>query len=468
ELVRLDRTHEAAGRDSIERGEVAAAVLNGGMATRFGGVVKGIVEAVDGRSFLEWKLLDAEHAGIPMVVMNSFATDEATREFVSALEVPPPLFFTQSVSLRLNPDGSLFVDADGTAAPYAPGHGDFVASLRREGILEELRARGVRLLLLSNVDNLAARVDPAVVGAHLAGGRPVTLEVTEKAPGDTGGAPALVDGQPMAVEGFRFPSDFDQDQIPVFATNCFVFDVDVLDRDYDLTWLYVEKEIAGRRAVQLEQLVNEVTRFQPTTFVRVPRTGLQGRFFPVKTPADLEAAREPLRELLLIGMKESSQDPREHPSFDRAKWFLLAEAVSDVQGIWEPLWLFRGGLDDLIPLPRLDESGQQLWAEVILRELYEAGLIAFFRSSWVGDQPADAENDALRLDAAGVEAALASDHWRTVPVGDTHIWFTVTPQGEETYYALPPQDASTGADTVFSRLRERWFLWRRANRTRRD
>ena len=109
-LVPLDRALVQKGREAIDRGEVAAAVLNGGMATRFGGVVKGIVEAVDGRSFLEWKLLDAERAGVPMVVMNSFATDEATREFVSALKVTPPLFFTQSVSLRLNRDGSLFAD----------------------------------------------------------------------------------------------------------------------------------------------------------------------------------------------------------------------------------------------------------------------------------------------------------------------------------------------------------------------
>lgn len=298
QLTQLDRAHEAAGREAIERGEVAAAVLNGGMATRFGGVVKGIVEAIDGRSFLEWKLLDAERARVPAVVMNSFATDEATREFVAGLEVPPPLFFSQSVSLRLNPDGSLFADDEGNPVPYAPGHGDFVPSLRREGVLEELRARGVRLLLLSNVDNLAARVDPAVVGAHLGGGKPVTLEVTEKAAGDTGGAPALVDGRPMAVEGLRFPPGFDQSRIPVFATNCFVFDLDALDRDYDLTWLYVEKEVSGRPAVQLEQLVNEITRFQPTTFLQVPRSGPQGRFFPVKTPEDLEAAREPLRQLL--------------------------------------------------------------------------------------------------------------------------------------------------------------------------
>ena len=297
-LVPLDRGLVHKGQKAIDRGEVAAAVLNGGMATRFGGVVKGIVDAVDGRSFLEWKLLDAEQAGVPMVVMNSFATDETTREFVSGLEVPPPLFFSQSVSLRLNRDGSLFADDEGNAVPYAPGHGDFLHSLRRDGVLAELRARGVRLVLLSNVDNLAARVDPAVVGAHLAGGRPVTLEVTAKAPGDTGGAPALVDGRPIAVEGFRFPRGFDQSRISVFSTNCFVFDLDALDRDYDLTWLYVEKEVDGRPAVQLEQLVNDVTRFQATTFLQVPRTGPQGRFFPVKTPADLEAAREPLRELL--------------------------------------------------------------------------------------------------------------------------------------------------------------------------
>ena len=36
----------------------------------------------------------------------------------------------------------------------------------------------------------------------------------------------------------------------------------------------------------------------PTTYLRVPRVGVRGRFVPIKTPADLEAARGPLRELL--------------------------------------------------------------------------------------------------------------------------------------------------------------------------
>ena len=89
--------YRALGEAAIRRGEVVAAVLNGGMATRFGGVVKGIVDAYGGRSFLEWKLLDAERSGVALVVMNSFATDEATRAFVRENRLHEPLFFTQSV-----------------------------------------------------------------------------------------------------------------------------------------------------------------------------------------------------------------------------------------------------------------------------------------------------------------------------------------------------------------------------------
>lgn len=306
ELVPLDGSTRDEGLAAFAAGEVAVCVLNGGMATRFGGVVKGIVEAVDGVSFLEVKARDAAHAAratgsdVPFVVMNSFATDAATRSFVRERGVPDPLLFTQSVSLRLTPSGDLFFDDDGTASPYSPGHGDFLRAIRDTGALADLRERGIRFLMLSNVDNLGARPDPAVVGAHLRAGRAVTSEVAAKEPGDKGGSPTLVDGRTIVVEGFRYPPDFDQDTIRVFATNSFVLDLDALEREYPLTWFYVEKAVAGRTAVQLEQLVNEISSFVPTLYLEVPREGPRGRFFPVKTPDDLAAAREPLRELLSV------------------------------------------------------------------------------------------------------------------------------------------------------------------------
>jgi UTP--glucose-1-phosphate uridylyltransferase len=298
------------GLTAIRSGQVAMAVLNGGMATRFGGAVKGIVEALNGRSFLEWKLLEAERVAqaaggeVPCIVMNSFATDQPTRDFLDTLDetLSEPLLFTQSVSLRLNRDGSLFLDEAGRASPYAPGHGDFPSSLLRTGTLAALRARGVQQVMLSNVDNLGARVDPLVAGMHLLAGRPMTVEVTPKAAGDAGGAPAMVDGRVIVVEGFRFPPGFDQDSIPVFNTNSFVFDLDALEADVPLTWFYVEKGVAGRTVVQLERLVNELSSFMPTTYLEVPREGPRGRFFPVKQPEDLEAVRPRLREMLETGL----------------------------------------------------------------------------------------------------------------------------------------------------------------------
>ena len=90
------------------------------MATRFGGVVKGAVEALDGRSFLSWKLGEtarlAEALGveIPVALMTSFQTEDETRVHVGGLGVPEPLWFSQFVSLRLTEDGELFLDGGRT------------------------------------------------------------------------------------------------------------------------------------------------------------------------------------------------------------------------------------------------------------------------------------------------------------------------------------------------------------------
>jgi UTP--glucose-1-phosphate uridylyltransferase len=304
------------GEEAIARGEVGCVVLAGGMATRFGGAVKAGVDALPGHSFLALKLRDvrgvAERsrrrfpgAKVPVFAMTSFATDaEVTRlgaELTS--EAAPFRTFVQSVLLRLTPEGELFREADGSPSPYAPGHGDLVDALRRSGVLAEFRRAGGRILVLSNVDNLGATLDPAVVGAHLRareGDRPaaITVEVTSKEPGEKGGAPARVDGKPQVVEAFRFPQDFDQDAIPVFNTNTLLLDAAAVDRDFDLTWFAVDKQVNGRPCVQLERLVGELTAFLPCAFLRVPRYGVEGRFQPAKDPDELARRRPDLEAIL--------------------------------------------------------------------------------------------------------------------------------------------------------------------------
>jgi UTP--glucose-1-phosphate uridylyltransferase len=291
------------GLAALRRGEVAQVVLAGGMATRFGGVVKAVLTAVDGMSFLEAKLVQTSAlerevgVSVPVALMTSFATDEAIREHVAERGLGDPLVFNQFVSLRLDAEGELFRDGSGGASLYAPGHGDLFGALGRSGTLAALRERGVRVVTVSNVDNLGARVDPVVVGAHLAAGTPLTCEVARKE-GDMGGAPVRVDGRLQLVEGPRFPASFDQELAPVFNTNTALFDIDALDVEYDLSWLYVLKDVEGRPAVQLERLYHEVSAFVSTQYLEVPRRGWHGRFLPIKTPADLERAEGDLRALV--------------------------------------------------------------------------------------------------------------------------------------------------------------------------
>lgn len=300
------RELEARGRDALRSGRVGAVVLAGGMATRFGGVVKAGVEAVEGRTFLDLKLSDVtrlaerEAARIPIYVMTSFATHDEVERLSRALETPhaPVRCFPQYISLRLAPDGSLFHEPDGSLSPYAPGHGDLSFALRRAGLLDGFVQQGGRLLYMSNVDNLGATLDPAVIGAHLRSGAEITAEVVRKERGDKGGAPARVDGAPQIVESFRFPADFDQDSIPVFNTNSFVLDATKLDRDFPLTWFVVRKKVEGLDAIQFERLVGELTAFLPTAFLEVERHGADGRFQPVKDPDELDRRRAEITALL--------------------------------------------------------------------------------------------------------------------------------------------------------------------------
>ncbi len=299
-IERIDALPEAerarmreAGREALARGEIAVAVLNGGMATRFGGRVKGLAEAVGGRSFLEIKLAQARAQGpVPFLIMNSFATHQATLAFLAAQglrERVRPLL--QSVSLRLTPMGELFREASGSISPYAPGHGDFLEVIKTSGQLAELRASGVRSVLLSNVDNLGAELDPLVVGYHLLRERPLTVELAETKGGDVGGTVARVQGKVRVVEGLCFPPGFNFERVRFINTNTFVISLDALAPDHPLSWLYVEKTADGRAAVQMERLIGELSAFVSSGYLASPRDGAQGRFFPVKTPEDLERLR---------------------------------------------------------------------------------------------------------------------------------------------------------------------------------
>lgn len=290
------------GGAAIGRGELGVAILNGGMATRFGGVVKGVVDVLfPGRSFLQLALQDVaqaqqRHGGLVQVfLMNSFATDAATKEHFErhhnfGLDKAQIHHFNQSVSVRLEKSGELFLTQSGKVSPYGPGHGDFPAAFRQQ-VLSPFRNAGGKHVFVRNVDNLGARISPLVLGHHIKSQCETTCEVVAKHKGDVGGAPYMMDGKMQIVEQIRYPDGFDASIVDVFNCNTFTFCASALDRDFGLGWYYVEKLVEGRKAVQVEHLIGEVTRELKTNYLRVPRSGADSRFFPIKTPEDLNALR---------------------------------------------------------------------------------------------------------------------------------------------------------------------------------
>ena len=290
----------ALGEAALRRGEYALVVLAGGMATRMGGVVKALVDAIPGKSFLDLRLREVEvlreryGAVAPLWLMTSQSTDEKIRAALGGqLKGDDVATFRQELSLRLTPKGDVFLGADGRPSEHAPGHGDLPDALKRSGLLERFVARGGKTLMMSNVDNLGGTIDPLILGFHLAHGLPVTSEVVDKLGSDRGGIPVRVDDKPCVLEEFRIPPSFDPASVRVFNTNVFHFDAKaLLELDMPFTFFTVTKKVEGSSVIQFERLVNEVTSALPTKYLHLPRTGDHSRFLPVKDNDEL-AARVP-------------------------------------------------------------------------------------------------------------------------------------------------------------------------------
>lgn len=279
------------GRQALDGGQIGVVILAGGMATRFNyDKPKGVFPIFEGKSFLQLKLEAVKALGkpVPIYLMTSFATDDAIREHLEAngyFGLDPALVhrFKQYMMPRLAPDGGFFMQ-DGERSLAAPGHGDFPYAFKASGLLEAFRAAGGRYLCFSNVDNLGATVDLAIVGGHAASGKEMTVEVAPKNPGDQGGAPARVGGRLQLVEGFAFPPGFPHDQVDVFNTANYVFSADALARELELPWYVVEKKVDGQKVIQFEHLAGDLSAVLPARYVRVDR---EERFLPVKNVEDV-------------------------------------------------------------------------------------------------------------------------------------------------------------------------------------
>ena len=291
----------ARGEEAMKEGQLAFCTMAGGMATRMGGIVKALAEVTGGHTFLDMRLAENRTAStlagrpVPLWLMTSEATHDAILQALAKASAPSHVAaFRQNLSLRLTPDGALFIGDDGQPSEHATGHGDLVDALRRSHLLDRFLASGGKYVWITNVDNLGASIDPVVLGQFIEAvdrGTDVQCEVCRKE-GDKGGIPVHAEGKLQVLEEFRLPPEFDPTTVSVFNTNTFLVRAEPLAK-HPLTWTYfeVEKKVDGRPAIQFERLLQEITAQMPSVYLEVSRDGAASRFLPVKDFDELAKRR---------------------------------------------------------------------------------------------------------------------------------------------------------------------------------
>jgi UTP--glucose-1-phosphate uridylyltransferase len=173
--------------------------LNGGLGTSMGlSKAKSLLEVKDGYNFLDviakqvLSLRKIHGTDIPLVLMNSFNTEEDSRahlERYPELESDIPLSFLQHKFPKvLQEDLS---PAEWPSEPdlewNPPGHGDIYWALSTSGMLDKLLARGFKYAFISNSDNLGGTMDVTALGYFASSDFPFMMEVAEKTGADSKG-----------------------------------------------------------------------------------------------------------------------------------------------------------------------------------------------------------------------------------------------------------------------------------------
>ncbi|MGD9053441.1 MAG: UTP--glucose-1-phosphate uridylyltransferase [Desulfobacterales bacterium] len=302
------KKYAAAGRQVLQ--QCVRIVLNGGLGTTMGLTgPKSLIEAKNGKNFLEIILQQADHNGVRLALMNSFNTHAATREALARVNPPrAPLQFIQHKFPKIQQ-----TDLQPATWPghpelewNPPGHGDVFTALHTSGMLARLLKDGIRYAFIHNLDNLGAQMDSGLLGYFAEHQFPFMMEVAEKTPADIKGGHLARhrNGRLILREAAQCPKDEisafqDITRYRFFNTNNIWINLEALSTLFEkqhtlhLPMILNPKTVDPRNenspaVYQVETAMGAaISLFDGATAVQVPRS----RFFPVKSCNDLLALR---------------------------------------------------------------------------------------------------------------------------------------------------------------------------------
>lgn len=286
--------------------ELTVCRLNGGLGTSMGCVgPKSAIEVKNGLSFLDLivdqiQTLNQKYgSSVPLVLMNSFNTDQDTQKIIGKYNGMLPIYtFQQNRFPRLRNDSLLPLSKQrfGNRCSYPPGHGDFYQSIMRTGVLDQLIKAGKKYMFIANADNLGASVDLRILNQMKKTGAPFIMEVTEKSRADVKGG-TLIRTQNRSLrllELAQVPKDYVEEfksikKFKMFNTNNIWINLQELKKKLQNNTLHLDvivnkKNLDQLPIIQLETAIGSgINNFEGSLAVKVPRV----RFVPIKKTDDL-------------------------------------------------------------------------------------------------------------------------------------------------------------------------------------
>lgn len=174
--------YEKIGRDAIKKGKLAVVTMAGGQGTRLGhNGPKGTFDlGLDTHKsifeILTETLKEAREryeVDIPWYIMTSEENNEQTEKFFKEhnfFGYPEKCvtFFRQGKLPMISTEGKILINPKGQIMQAADGHGGIFHSLLKEGMIYDMKARGVEWVFIGGVDNVLVKpVDAVLIGLSL-------------------------------------------------------------------------------------------------------------------------------------------------------------------------------------------------------------------------------------------------------------------------------------------------------------
>lgn len=204
------------GNETIKTGKIAAVTMAGGQGTRLGHKgPKGTYNlGLKNNKTLFEILCDALKkvqndlgVTVPWYIMTSEENNADTVNFFEKKNYfgypkDHVIFFKQGQYPMIDTEGKILLGEDGLIKEAANGHGGVYIAMYKNGIMEDMKKKGIKWVVVGGVDNVLVKmIDPLFIGLYIKQGyKAASKSVVKKYPEERVGVFCKKNGRPSIIE----------------------------------------------------------------------------------------------------------------------------------------------------------------------------------------------------------------------------------------------------------------------------